>query len=348
MGNLRRPTHDEWREDLGCTVNEIYMGLAVCASSIGNMEVLDDLVPRMTRMLGGLDPTTLLQRTDLVWESGLPAARLARIRRAGHQVSFSNQPQSTDTEVMRGNMEVMAEVFLMSAELRRTSGLTAEEQLNMRHRLQEGQRSNQDRTILGSMLLETPTVELAVNIHREQLQQGPGANQQQTRLDEQRRLAARDGDFSRQGLDAQRRETLAFATAASRRAMQTGARALLGQAARSRIAQMGHTGLGLDGHWSSESEEEEEDQEQGLDAKDSGRPEPKSEEEMTVKLECRICYSQTADIACLPCGHLVMCKWCSEQHSPTMQHDRTRPRRAAACPVCRKGIRQKVRVFRGA
>ena len=84
----------------------------------------------------------------------------------------------------------------------------------------------------------------------------------------------------------------------------------------------------------------------GLDAQDSGRPEPKTEEELKVSLECKVCYTQMADIACLPCGHLVMCKWCSEQHSPCFPHNRTQPRRPANCPMCRKMIKQKVRVFR--
>jgi hypothetical protein len=347
-------THDDWREEIGLDVNQVYMGLVICASSLNNQEIVEDLIPRMSAVMGGMDPTSLLQRTDLVWKCGLPAARLVRIRRAGHQVSFSNQPQTTDTEVMRGNMEVMAEVFQMSAELRRKSGLTAQEQLNMMYRLQSGERSNEDRTILASMLLETDTVELASNIHRQQL--NPRETEQQTQLNAQRREAARDGDFSRQGLNAQRREASAFALAAGRLAMQRGLveqdTTAYGRLFDNRSANPTARPRPRDqlGSWSSESseeEEEEEDPNQGLDAKDSGRPaEPKSEEEMTVKLECRICYSQVADVACLPCGHLVMCKWCSEQHSPTMQHDRTRPRRAAGCPVCRKGIRQKVRVFR--
>ena len=344
-------THDDWREEIGLEVNQVYMGLVICASSLNNMEIVEDLMPRMSAVMGGMDPTSLLQRDDLVWKCGLPAARLVRIRRAGQRVSFSNQPQSTDTEVMRGNTEVMAEVFQMSAEVRRKSGLTAQEQLDMMARLQGGERRAEDRAILASMLLEEETVQLAVDTHRQQ--PNPRETTRQIQLNAQRREAARDGDFSRQGLNAQRRETSAFALAAGRLAMQRG------------LIEQGNQAYGrpfdtyganrprprdqLD-TWSSEpsseEEEEEEDQEQGLDAKDSGRPEPKTEEEMEVKLECRICYSQVADVACLPCGHLVMCKWCSEQHSPTMQHDRTRPRRAAGCPVCRKGIRQKVRVFR--
>jgi hypothetical protein len=102
------------------------------------------------------------------------------------------------------------------------------------------------------------------------------------------------------------------------------------------------------GDWGEESEssEDEDHARGGLDAEDSGRPEPKEDPDMTLKLDCKICYTQTADTACLPCGHLVMCQWCSEQHSPVMQHDRTRPRKPANCPVCRKKIKQKVRIFR--
>ena len=101
------------------------------------------------------------------------------------------------------------------------------------------------------------------------------------------------------------------------------------------------------GNWEEDSESDDEDRGTGgLDAEDTGRPEPKDDNEMTLKLDCKVCYTQTADTACLPCGHLVMCQWCSEQHSPVMQHDRTRPRRPANCPVCRKKIKQKVRIYR--
>jgi hypothetical protein len=102
------------------------------------------------------------------------------------------------------------------------------------------------------------------------------------------------------------------------------------------------------GNWEEESEssEDEDHVKGGLDAEDSGRPEPKEDVDMTLKLDCKVCYTQTADTACLPCGHLVMCQWCSAQHSPVMQHDRTRPRKPANCPVCRKKIKQKVRIFR--
>jgi len=94
------------------------------------------------------------------------------------------------------------------------------------------------------------------------------------------------------------------------------------------------------------SDSESDDGHRGLDVEDDGRPEPKGDEELTMKLDCKVCYTQLADTACLPCGHLVLCQWCSEQHSPVMQHDKTRPRRPANCPLCRKRIKQKVRIYR--
>ena len=94
------------------------------------------------------------------------------------------------------------------------------------------------------------------------------------------------------------------------------------------------------------ADEDEEGATQGLDIADTGRPDPKEDDEMVLKLDCKVCYTQTADTACLPCGHLVMCQWCSEQHSPALHHDRTRPRVPANCPVCRKRIKQKVRIYR--
>jgi hypothetical protein len=43
---------------------------------------------------------------------------------------------------------------------------------------------------------------------------------------------------------------------------------------------------------------------------DSGnRPEPKKDEDMKVDLQCKVCFHQVANIACLPCGHLSMCEW---------------------------------------
>ncbi len=43
----------------------------------------------------------------------------------------------------------------------------------------------------------------------------------------------------------------------------------------------------------------------GLD-RDDGRPEPRSEEQMMVNMECKICFSQLATVAVLPCGEWML------------------------------------------
>lgn len=82
----------------------------------------------------------------------------------------------------------------------------------------------------------------------------------------------------------------------------------------------------------------------GLDGDD--RPEPLEDEQMMVKLECKICLSQIADTAVLPCGHLSMCTWCADQCLPVKEGDKTRPQsRHARCPVCRRSVKQRVKIY---
>jgi hypothetical protein len=82
----------------------------------------------------------------------------------------------------------------------------------------------------------------------------------------------------------------------------------------------------------------------GLDG--DSRPEPKKDEAMQVKLECKICLQQIADTACLPCGHLSMCEWCAEQWVPTKVEDRTRPRnKGVRCPCCRARVKSRVKIY---
>ena len=326
------------------------------------------------------DLAYLMDDQDVVWRSGLPAVRLLRQRRAGVRPTLSTVGAPHDATQRTCSAEIMAEAFQMSSEVRRrASNLTAPEQLRMLYRLQAGDRTTNDFATLQGMLDDPETLELATQVH-EQTSLGDALNlgdSRQETIDSQRRLAARQGDHSRQELNSQRRATHALALAAGRTAMRAGPATLLEQMAdrdeETRVAyeRLRQNGFAPEGdntmarmlrqtmyrplnladygdlETPSESgSDDEEDDAQGLDAKDTGLPEPKSEEDMTISMECRICYTQLAEIACLPCGHLVMCKWCSEQHSPVMAHDRTRPRRAAGCPVCRKGIRQKVRVIR--
>lgn len=81
----------------------------------------------------------------------------------------------------------------------------------------------------------------------------------------------------------------------------------------------------------------------GLD-NDSTRPPAKSEDEMTVKLDCQVCYTQLATQALLPCGHMCMCTYCAEIAIPTLRHARTTPQGYAKCPVCRKKVNTRVKI----
>ncbi|OCK82680.1 hypothetical protein K432DRAFT_323819 [Lepidopterella palustris CBS 459.81] len=81
----------------------------------------------------------------------------------------------------------------------------------------------------------------------------------------------------------------------------------------------------------------------GLDG--DARPAPRTDEDMMVKLECKICYSQLADTACLPCGHMVMCHWCADIAIPV--HHGNIPQMPSKCPMCRKVAKQRVRIRHG-
>ncbi|KAJ4298274.1 hypothetical protein N0V90_006174 [Kalmusia sp. IMI 367209] len=76
-----------------------------------------------------------------------------------------------------------------------------------------------------------------------------------------------------------------------------------------------------------------------------GRPEPLTDEQMTKKLDCQICYSQIADIAVLPCGHMVMCQWCADIAVP-VRHSHI-PVRPSKCPMCRKMVKQRFKIHTG-
>lgn len=75
------------------------------------------------------------------------------------------------------------------------------------------------------------------------------------------------------------------------------------------------------------------------------RPPPKSDEEMTRTLSCQVCYQQIADIALLPCGHMVMCEWCADVVVPVRHHHV--PVRPTKCPMCRKQVKQRFKIHMG-
>ncbi|EME45152.1 hypothetical protein DOTSEDRAFT_23221 [Dothistroma septosporum NZE10] len=353
----------------------------------------------VSRLLQGVESNSLSQadaeyieffirNETVVWGVGLPAERNRRRRAQGERIAFTPNASTMATavapsgQIIVHDVEVMAECFQMSSQIRRRSGLSAPEHLQMLFRLQAGRRDSGDRVVLARMLRDEELVHLCERIHEQHGSEG----QRERIVVQQLRSAARQGDHSRAELDAQRRATsLSTALAASRLAMGDSPAVLFerlanrDEATRAAYQRLQENGFNparaelmatrsmtarrfrnpdaidppsswddlVDDSASEEGGAGHGDARVGLDAKDSGRPEePMTEEEMTVLLDCRICYSQRADICTLPCGHLAMCRWCSDQHSPTMAHDATRPRRAANCPVCRKQIRQKVKVIR--
>ncbi|KAF2624695.1 hypothetical protein BU25DRAFT_450450 [Macroventuria anomochaeta] len=75
------------------------------------------------------------------------------------------------------------------------------------------------------------------------------------------------------------------------------------------------------------------------------RPPPKTDLEMTKTLACQVCYQQLADIAVLPCGHMVMCEWCADVVVP-VKHSHI-PVRPSKCPMCRKQVKQRFKIHTG-
>jgi hypothetical protein len=72
------------------------------------------------------------------------------------------------------------------------------------------------------------------------------------------------------------------------------------------------------------------------------RPEPQTDEEMTKTLACQVCYQQLANVALLPCGHMVMCQWCADVVIP-VKHSHL-PIRPSKCPMCRKMVKQRFKI----
>jgi hypothetical protein len=75
------------------------------------------------------------------------------------------------------------------------------------------------------------------------------------------------------------------------------------------------------------------------------RPPALTDAEMTKNMACQVCYSQIADIAVLPCGHMVMCQWCADVVCP-VKHASV-PVRTTQCPMCRKAVKSRVRIHTG-
>jgi hypothetical protein len=374
MHIIRALTSDEdLRNEIGMSPQDASVLLAY---------FIDDVVSENDRMV--IDG--LMRNPTVIWRTGLPAEWIRR-RQQGPQYPlwqfFSGDgfPGAMDWAANINpylQTEVIAQAYQMSASVRHFArALTPPGRLQMLYRLQAGRRDEADVEILEGMRDDADTYACALSLYRLRLAPPLPADAEAevraNRVDDARREMARNGDHSRDELNARRRDTTqAFALAAGRQAMQTGSQALFERlsdqnegtrAAYRRLENNNFLGrppprttlyrqLNLSDYLhngsdtSTDTDSDKDEESRGLDALNTGRPEPKEDEELKVQMECKICYTQLAEVACLPCGHLVMCRWCSEQHSPTLQQDRTRPRRAAACPVCRKGVRQKIRVYR--
>ncbi|KAK2814501.1 hypothetical protein FQN49_008167 [Arthroderma sp. PD_2] len=83
----------------------------------------------------------------------------------------------------------------------------------------------------------------------------------------------------------------------------------------------------------------------GIDTKKDGRPEPKEAEKLKINMECKVCMSQVVDTVLIPCGHAALCRWCADQYFPPPIESILVERRIQECPVCRKPVEQKLRIF---
>ncbi|KAK9238334.1 hypothetical protein V1525DRAFT_401272 [Lipomyces kononenkoae] len=76
------------------------------------------------------------------------------------------------------------------------------------------------------------------------------------------------------------------------------------------------------------------------------RPEPLPPDQLTINIECKICFSQIADTVFLPCAHLAVCEWCADEIAPLPPNNRPLAHTHKLCPICRQLIKRKLKIFR--
>ncbi|KAK9369019.1 hypothetical protein V1509DRAFT_652546 [Lipomyces kononenkoae] len=76
------------------------------------------------------------------------------------------------------------------------------------------------------------------------------------------------------------------------------------------------------------------------------RPEPLGPDELTINIECKVCFSQVADTVFLPCAHLAVCEWCADEIAPLPPNNRPLAHTHKLCPICRQLIKRKLKIFR--
>ncbi|KAK9495283.1 hypothetical protein V1508DRAFT_410381 [Lipomyces doorenjongii] len=75
-------------------------------------------------------------------------------------------------------------------------------------------------------------------------------------------------------------------------------------------------------------------------------PQPLPSDQLTVNIECKVCFSQVADTVFLPCAHLAVCEWCADEIAPLPPNNRPLAHTHKLCPICRQLIKRKLKVFR--
>ncbi|KAK9325481.1 hypothetical protein V1517DRAFT_314268 [Lipomyces orientalis] len=88
------------------------------------------------------------------------------------------------------------------------------------------------------------------------------------------------------------------------------------------------------------------DEEPGATLERKNRPEPLPSEQLTVNIECKVCFAQVADTVFLPCTHLAVCEWCADEIAPLPPNNRPLAHTYKLCPICRQLIKRKLKVFR--
>lgn len=65
-------------------------------------------------------------------------------------------------------------------------------------------------------------------------------------------------------------------------------------------------------------------------------PARKSQAQEGKQDECVVCWTHEKDVVCIPCGHVAMCKECSQAVL----------KKNGLCPVCRTKIREVFQLYR--
>lgn len=71
---------------------------------------------------------------------------------------------------------------------------------------------------------------------------------------------------------------------------------------------------------------------------DAAGPNPQTTNVRGITLECKICFTKTVDVVCLPCGHVCMCRSCA----PMVMRGTPPHMNPNICPICRRPVSRMV------